>query len=115
MNRFNRVAAWGRLLLAGWAVLGAAGACAGQADDFEQAMQAYERNHWAAAYAGLSALADQGHAPSARLALLMVRFGPQLYASRFEAAAPRRQQWVQAAATDSSLSVLAAAGPQAAR
>ena len=98
------------LACAAWLVCSAAGA--GQAEDFQQAMRSYERNHWVSAYAGFAALADQGHAASARMALLMQRFGPRLYASRFEATAPRRQQWLQAATSDSADATLAAMPPQ---
>jgi hypothetical protein len=108
MSTFIRLATWGRALLVGGVVFGVAGACAGQAEDFQQAMQAYECNHWDTAFAGFAALADQGDARSARIALLMARFGPRLYATQFEVSASRRQQWLQAAFSDVGTSIMAA-------
>jgi hypothetical protein len=50
---------------------------------FDNALVAYERNHWDSAYAAFTALADQGHPEAARLALQMWRHGPGLYRRRF--------------------------------
>lgn len=70
---------------------------ASETDDRAQrhaaAMFDYENSHWAAAYQALAALADEGHRPSARVALLMAARGPALYGQSFEASAPQRQRW----------------------
>lgn len=57
------------------------------------AHEAYERNHWAAAYAGFVRLADEGDADAARTALLMHRHGAALYGSALEATPAQRQRW----------------------
>lgn len=67
---------------------------------FQQALQAYEQSHWGTAFDVLSLLADEGHVPSARMALLIARFGTPLYATRFEAAEGRRQRWLSVATAE---------------
>ena len=52
-------------------------------DRFAEAMLAYERNHWPQAFAALVALATEGHADAARVAMLMHRHGPRLYGQHF--------------------------------
>lgn len=63
------------------------------AADVELAHAAYERNHWHEAYAAFAALADRGHAESARIALQMVRRGPALYGSTFHAGDEQLRRW----------------------
>lgn len=84
------------------ALLGSAAAAQPTADgtadgdyaaDFERAHAAYERNHWHEAYAAFAALADRGHAESARIALQMVRRGPALYGSTFHAGDEQLRRW----------------------
>lgn len=58
-----------------------------------EALAAYQIGHWAAAYQAFVALADAGHRPAARVALLMAARGPALYGQSFEASAPQRQRW----------------------
>ena len=60
---------------------------------FDDAMAAYERNHWQAAYAGFTALADGGHAEAARIATQMWRHGPVLYHTSFAATAHQVARW----------------------
>ena len=48
-------------------------------EGFAAALQLYHDGHYSAAYGRLVALADRRHVDAARIALLMVRFGPQLY------------------------------------
>jgi hypothetical protein len=64
-----------------------------QQERFQEAMQAYERNHWSLAFLLLSALADTGHADSARVALQMWHHGPALYRGEFHASARQIQRW----------------------
>lgn len=60
----------------------------------EQAMAAYETNHWQKAFSALALLADAGHGAAARVALLMARHGPALYRDRFELTTSRRSSWL---------------------
>ena len=63
------------------------------APSFDGAMAAYERNHWDQAYLAFTALADQGHAEAARIALQMWRHGPALYQRSFPANAHQLARW----------------------
>lgn len=58
-----------------------------------QALAAYEIGHWVEAYQGFAALADEGHRPAARVALLMASRGPVLYGKTFAAPLAQRQRW----------------------
>ena len=78
---------------------GVAAAAPGTSDSepdarFQEAMLAYERNHWSLAFGLLAALADDGHAEAARIALQMQRHGPALYRSEFGASAERIERWM---------------------
>ena len=55
-----------------------------------EALQAYERNHWPQAFSAFMVLANQGHAESARVVLLMHRHGPGLYGQDFALTASQR-------------------------
>lgn len=57
------------------------------------AMAAYDAAQWDRAFPALVALADAGHRPAARLALLMAARGAALYGQPFEASALQRQRW----------------------
>lgn len=59
-----------------------------------EAMDSYERCQWGTAFEQLAALADGGHAESARIALLMARLGPTMYGSRFDTGAQQRERWL---------------------
>jgi hypothetical protein len=73
----------------------AAGAARASEEPFTVAMLRYERNQWAAAYAALTALADQGHPEAARIAWQMWRYGPQLYGTEFAATTRQLERWAQ--------------------
>jgi hypothetical protein len=60
---------------------------------FEEAMRAYETQHFPLAYSMLVGLADEGHAESARIALLMTHYGRQLYGIYFGATVAQRGTW----------------------
>ncbi len=62
---------------------------------FDDAMVAYERNHWDEAYAALVPLADGGHPQAARMALQMWRFGQQLYQRDFSATPAQLARWTR--------------------
>lgn len=57
------------------------------------AMQAFRAGRHAAAYARFAALADAGHAPSAQIALLMLRHGPALFGSDWYATPAQQMRW----------------------
>lgn len=57
------------------------------------AMDAYERNHWGAAYIAFAELADRGHPEAARIALQMLRYGSTLYRASFVASAQQVDRW----------------------
>ncbi len=58
----------------------------------------YEDSHWSVAYARFAKLADSGNAEAARIALLMVRHGPQLYGQGWRAPQSQVEQWLNLAA-----------------
>lgn len=63
-------------------------------DRFVAAMRLYHDDRYAAAYGRLIELADEGHAEAARIALLMLRFGPTLYRSQWSATQEQIQHWL---------------------
>jgi hypothetical protein len=62
---------------------------------FNAALRLYEGNHWSDAFQHLAALADQKHVPSARLALLMLRYGAAIYGVNFVATPSQVAAWAQ--------------------
>jgi len=62
---------------------------------FDAAVRLYRDGHWELAFASLSTLADQGHAPAAKLALLMLRYGTALYGANFPARPVQIARWAQ--------------------
>ena len=73
---------------------------AGGAEDrpdkaFSSAVQLYQDCHWEFAFDRLAILADQGHAPAAKLALLMLRYGSSLYGTSFSAKPEQVARWAQ--------------------
>lgn len=70
------------------------------ADDarLAKAQDEYLIGHYAAAFALLAGLADEGECDAARIADQMVRYGPSLYGIDFKAAPERREQWRRASA-----------------
>ncbi len=77
---------------------------------FDQAMDAYERNHWGVAFNGLAALADAGHGEAARMAWLMSRHGTTLFRTQLDADPARRQRWL-ALAVSQPAATAQATGP----
>jgi hypothetical protein len=53
----------------------------------------FRAGRYASAYASFAALADAGHAPSAQIALLMVRHGPALFGSDWFATPAQQKRW----------------------
>ena len=64
--------------------------------DFAAGLEAYERNHWYAAFATFARLADSGHPAAARIAVLMWRNGPALYRTDFAASPAQVERWASA-------------------
>lgn len=53
----------------------------------------FRAGRYASAYARFASLADAGHAPSAQVALLMVRHGPALFGSDWFATPAQQMRW----------------------
>jgi hypothetical protein len=62
---------------------------------FTSAVRLYEDGHWEFAFERLTALDDDGHAPAAKLALLMLRYGRALYGKSFSARPAQVARWAQ--------------------
>lgn len=63
---------------------------------FADALQLYRHGHFTAAYARFVQLADTGHAESARVALAMLRHGPDLYGHQWTATPEQVAGWERA-------------------
>lgn len=61
------------------------------------AMEQYKQGRWSAAYGRFVALADQGHAEAARIALLMLRHGAKMYGHDWSASQPQMDEWMKLA------------------
>jgi hypothetical protein len=64
------------------------------------ARQAFRQQRYSAAYGRLVRLADAGHAPSAQVALLMLRHGPDLFGTAWDATPAQQRRWSQLAASE---------------
>ena len=62
---------------------------------FAAAMAFYQSGDWAHAFAALAALADLGHAPASRLALLMLRYGTGWFRTPFSATPEQVARWAR--------------------
>lgn len=62
---------------------------------FLTATRQFQNGKWQRAFNQLSALADDGHAPAAKLALLMLRHGRTLFGLSFDAQPPQIARWAQ--------------------
>ena len=62
---------------------------------FTAAMALYKTGDWAHAFAALAALADLGHVPAARLALLMLRYGTGWFRTPFSATPEQVARWAR--------------------
>jgi hypothetical protein len=67
------------------------------ADDFGHALGELEAGHWHGAFAELSALADHGHTPAARIVLTMASRGGRLFGGHFRASPEALARWRQLA------------------
>jgi hypothetical protein len=64
-------------------------------ENFTAAVRLYEAGHWEHAFVNLASLADLGHAPAAKLALLMLRYGATVYGSTFSVHPGQVARWAQ--------------------
>lgn len=64
-------------------------------DRFDDAMQAYERNHWPQAFEAFLQLAEQGHVDAARLVVQMHWQGTSLYGQEFSLTPLQMQRFCQ--------------------
>ena len=62
---------------------------------FAAAMALYQSGDWAHAFAALAALADLGHVPASRLALLMLRYGTGWFRTPFSATPEQVARWAR--------------------
>lgn len=94
----HRIAArcLGAVLGAALQVLGASASWAQSDPALAQALELYATGRWSEAFDRLAALADARDPEAARISVMMVRNGPDLYKIRFEVAPERLQTWKQA-------------------
>lgn len=64
-----------------------------EAPDFGHALGELEAGHWPQAFAELSTLADGGHAPAARIALMLVARGGSLFGGYHRATPQALARW----------------------
>ena len=62
---------------------------------FISATRLYEDGYWEFAFERVARLADDGHTPAAKLALLMLRYGCALYGTNFVAHPRQVARWAQ--------------------
>jgi hypothetical protein len=61
--------------------------------EHDQAAQLFKEQRFSAAYGRFMRLADSGHAPSALVALVMLRSGRDLFDHEWAATAAQQQRW----------------------
>ena len=62
---------------------------------FDQAIERLEAGDWSEAFAELCALANQGHPPASRIALMLAGRGTALFGGTFPATAQDKTRWQQ--------------------
>jgi hypothetical protein len=102
MQRFPplRSALLSALLAATASLSSAAIAQTATEEAFARAGEAFRQQRYPAAYGLLTRLADQGHGPSARLALLMFDHGSELFGRDWYASPGQQRDWAALAARD---------------
>jgi hypothetical protein len=75
------------------AVLCLCGAAGAQPPDYAQAVQLYRQGRVSAAYGMFVAAANNGDPDAARVALFMLRYGPVLYATHWDASTEEVENW----------------------
>jgi hypothetical protein len=61
--------------------------------EYRQALRLFRSSRYAAAYGRFTQLADAGHVPSARMALVMVEQGPRHFGSTWDAWPHQLRDW----------------------
>lgn len=69
-------------------------------DPGDVALHEFEEHHYTAAFNGFAALAEQGDAHGARMALMMSDHGPRLCGREFPVDAARHARWCATAESD---------------
>ena len=69
------------------------------AQRYAEAVQAFQAQRYSAAYGRFAALADVGHAPSALMALALVRYAP-VFGAEWSATPAQMQDWTALATQD---------------
>jgi hypothetical protein len=64
-------------------------------EGFLAAVRQFQGGRWQRAFTQLTSLADGGHAPAAKLALLMLRHGRTRFGMTFDAEPPRIARWAR--------------------
>ncbi|MFL6694107.1 MAG: hypothetical protein ACJ8GO_14245 [Ramlibacter sp.] len=72
---------------------------AAESQTYDEAVVQYQSGRWADAYGRFIALANEGDADAARTALFMLRYGPQLYNSHWDAMPGEVARWEKLAAS----------------
>jgi hypothetical protein len=67
-----------------------------QSARFREAMRLHRAGRWSAAYGRFVALADEGYVPATRVALSMLRNGPNVYGIDWSAAPSQVASWERA-------------------
>jgi len=62
--------------------------------EFEQALEDYKSGHTTAAYGRFMRLADAGDAEAARIALVLLRHGPEMHGTAWGASQPQIDHWI---------------------
>ena len=62
---------------------------------FDRAIDLLEADHWSQVYAELCELANEGHPPASRIALMLARRGASLFGGAFPATPQQRARWQQ--------------------
>ena len=76
---------------------------------FREAMRLHKFGRWSAAYGRFAVLADEGHVPSARVALVMLRNGPTVYGMDWNATPTQVAAWEHASGTRGAIKMAAQA------
>jgi hypothetical protein len=76
---------------------------------FAEAVQLYRAGRWSGAYGRFIKLADQGHPGAARIALLMLRHGRDLYQTEWTAAPSQVAHWERVSGPNGAFQLVNAA------
>ncbi|HZY19042.1 MAG TPA: hypothetical protein VFE82_11210 [Ramlibacter sp.] len=86
-------------LIATATLLASAWGAPGEPDPYQQAVVQHQRGEFAEAYGRFIALANAGDPDAARASLFMLRYGPDLYGSHWDAMPQEIARWESLAAS----------------